>query len=150
VDGNTLKLAPNPDRRKGSGRLDVRLNSRIAWAVKMSGGVTSGSFDLTGADVRRIDLVGGATRIDMALPSPSSGIPIRMSGGVGAWNITTQEEVPLRVLLRQGGGVVELNGKRTTGIKSGTLLSADGPADGGLAIDAVAGLGTLTVQPADQ
>jgi hypothetical protein len=148
VDGNTLKLSPNPEGKKGSGRLDVRLNSRIAWALKMTGGVTDGSFDLTGADLRRIDLVGGATRIEMALPSPASGIPIRMSGGVSSWNITTQEEVPLRVLLRQGGGVVELNGQRSTGIKRGTLLSADGAGDGGLAIDAVAGLGELTVAPA--
>jgi hypothetical protein len=148
VDGTTLMVSPNPDRKKGSGQLDVRLNARIAWSLKMTGGVTTSSFDLAGATVRRIDLVGGASRIDMALPSPAAVIPIRMSGGVKTWGITTVGEVPVRVLLRDGGGAVVLNGDRKLGIKRGTLLRADGRSGGGLAIDAVAGLGTLTVAPA--
>jgi hypothetical protein len=58
--------------------------------------------------------------------------------------------VPVKALLRDGGGKVILNGDRTDGIDRDTTLR-DGGGDndsGGLGIDAVAGLGTLIVAPA--
>ncbi len=149
LDGDTLKVAVEAGGSNGSGRLDVRLNERIAWAVRMTGGVRTATFALGGAKVRRIDLTGGAARIDMALPSQDDTIDIKMTGGVNTWRITTEREVAVKVLLRDGGGQVVLNGRRTRGLDRDTTLRADGADDGRLDIDAVAGLGSLTVAPAD-
>jgi hypothetical protein len=149
VDDDTVKLVAKAED-KGTGRLDVRLNERIAWSLRMSGGVRNGRFALAGADVRRIDLVGGAAKLDMVLPSRDE-ISIKMSGGVNQWTITTTREVPVRALLRKGGGEVVLNGNRVRGVNKGTTLldKVDGNDDGGLKIDAVEGVGTLTVTPAE-
>ncbi|GAA0579922.1 hypothetical protein GCM10010172_76110 [Paractinoplanes ferrugineus] len=146
IGGSTAKLDPNAAAGKGSGRLDVKLNSRVTWAIRMTGGVTTANYDLAGARLRRVDLGGGAARITMDLGKFGGTLPIKMSGGVNTWQITTAEPVPVTVLLRAGGGKVVLDGRTTNGIDKGTRLTggkgAGGPA---LDIDAVAGLGTLTV-----
>jgi hypothetical protein len=149
VDGDTVKVTVTSDGSKGSGRLDVRLNERVEWALRMTGGVTTGTFALAGAKVRRIDLTGGAARLDMALPSQDDTIDIRMSGGVNTWRITTEREVAVKVQLRRGAGEVVLNGRRVRGIDRDSTLRADGSGEGRLDIDAVAGFGSLTVAAAD-
>ncbi|WP_433360471.1 hypothetical protein ACQPZX_26785 [Actinoplanes sp. CA-142083] len=151
-DGSTVRLtATVAEGSEGTEPITVRLNSKITWSVRMTGGVRNAKFSLANGWVRRIDLNGGAARIDMSLPTSGETLPIRMTGGVNTWNITTAKEVPVKVLLRDGGGQVTLNGDRTRGIDRDTRLRADGADDvesGGLDIDAVAGLGTLIVAPA--
>jgi hypothetical protein len=147
VDGTTVKLVAQADGGKGSGKIEVRLNERVAWGLRMTGGISNGSFALTGADLRGIDLQGGAAKLAMALPSRKDTLPIRMSGGVNTWIIATAKEVPVKVLLRKGGGEVTLNGHRTRGVDKGTTLrdKVDDSDSGGLDIEAVAALGTLIV-----
>lgn len=148
-DGSSVRLDPRPDGSKGSGRLDVRLNRRITWSLRMTGGMREATYALANGKIRRIDLIGGVATIDMALPAPDETLPIRMTGGVNTWTITTASRVPVTVLLRDGAGTVVLNGDRTRGVDRNTRLRADGDGDGELNIDAVAGVGTLTVAPAD-
>jgi hypothetical protein len=144
VDGDTVRLVVPAN---GGDRLDVRLNERIAWAVRVSGGVRSASFELAGATLRRLDLAGGAALLEMALPAEKQTIPIRMSGGVNTWRITTARKVPVRVVLRRGGGEVVLNGHSVHGVARNTTLNdrVAGSGAAGLDIEAVAGLGTLTI-----
>jgi hypothetical protein len=150
-DGSTVRLTAKVSAGSaGTEPITVRLNSKITWSVRMTGGVRAADFALADGLVRRVDLIGGAARIDMELPTPDETLPIRMIGGVNTWTITTEDEVPVKALLRDGGGSVTLNGDRTRGIDRNTRLSADGAGDvesGGLDIDAVAGLGTLIVAP---
>ncbi|MFF5297434.1 hypothetical protein [Paractinoplanes globisporus] len=150
-DGSTVRLTAQAVGTDGSGQVDVRLNSKVTWSLRMTGGAREEHFALSTALVRRIDLIGGVARIDMALPTPDETLPIRMTGGVNTWKITTPVRVPVRALLEDGGGHAVLNGDRTDGIDRDTRLRADGGdgvESGGLDIDAVAGLGTLIVAPA--
>jgi hypothetical protein len=144
-DGSTVKLDPDANGTKGSGRLDVQLNGKVTWAIRMTGGVTRANYELADARLRRIDLGGGAARITMDLGKLGDTLPIRMTGGVNNWQITTDGKVPASVLLRDGGGKVVLFGKTTNGIDRNTRVNNDQNGDGGLNIDAVAGVGTLTV-----
>ncbi|WP_433307241.1 hypothetical protein ACQP2F_23010 [Actinoplanes sp. CA-030573] len=145
-DGSTVRLSVR-SAGEGTGKLAVRLNRKVTWSLRMTGGVRDADFALSTGMIRRIDLIGGAGRWDMALPVPDETLPIRMTGGVGTWTITTPREVPVKVLVRDGAGSVTLNGDRTRGIDRNTTLQ-DGDGEGGLDIDAVAGLGSLTVGPA--
>lgn len=146
VDGNNVRLVATA---KVGNRLEVRLNERIAWAVRISAGVQSARFELARATLRRLDLAGGATLLEMALPAGKQAIPIRMSGGVKTWRITTARKVPLRVVLRQGGGEVVLNGRSVRGVARNTTLDdrVAGSGAAGLNIEAVTGLDTLTIGP---
>jgi len=149
-DGSSVKLTAQTVDKNGSGQVDVQLNSKVTWSLRMTGGAREENFALAKAWVRRIDLIGGVARISMALPTPDETLPIRMTGGVNTWKITTPVRVPVKALLRDGGGKVILNGDETDGIDRNTTIRADGGNNdsGGLSIDAVAGLGTLIVAPA--
>jgi hypothetical protein len=148
VGDGVAKLFADPTGAKGSGRVDVRLNRKVTWSVRMTGGVRDGTFVLTGGAIRRIDLTGGAARLTMTLDTPEETLPIRMTGGVNTWRITTATEVPVSVLLRKGAGEVALNGHRTRSIKRNTNVREGAVGNGGIGIDCVAGVGTLTVAPA--
>jgi hypothetical protein len=149
-DGSSVRLTAQTVDKNGSGEVDVRLNSKVTWSLRMTGGGREANFALARAWLRRIDLIGGVARISMALPTPDETLPIRMTGGANIWKITTPVRVPVKVLLRDGGGRVTLNGDETDGLDRNTTLRARGGGNdsGGLSIDAVAGLGTLIVAPA--
>ena len=149
LDGTTIRLSAEPTGEHGSARVDVLLDERIAWSVAMEGGVERGVFAMAGGEVRGFDLDGGADRLVMTLPRQSRAIPIRMSGGVHTWRIRTAGEFPVEVRLRRGAGEVELNGDRNRGVDRGETLRARGRTDasGGVEVDAVAGVGSLTVEP---
>lgn len=134
-------------RDDDSTRVDVMLSPDVSWSVRMTGGVRTGTFDLTGGRVERIDLIGGAAAIDIALPEQNAVVPVQMSGGVNDWRIRTADQIPVRATLRNGAGTVSLYGDRIQGVDRGAVLTAtDG--NGGLDVIADEGVGTLTVSAA--
>ncbi|SNY75590.1 hypothetical protein [Paractinoplanes atraurantiacus] len=157
VEGTTIRLTTAPTGVAGTGKVDVVLDARIAWTIRMSAGVRAATFELGGGTVREVDLGGGADTVQLALPGGDRVLPVRMSGGVREWSIVTEGEVPVRVVARSGAGEVTLYGRRQEGIARDTTLTAgDGPApeaptasgDGpGLDVTAAAGFGSLTVSP---
>jgi hypothetical protein len=149
LDGTTLKLTAKPTGRDGDGQVDVVLDERIAWTVRMEGGVQRGTFAMAGGKVRDFSFDGGADRLELTLPRQQREIEIRMAGGVHRWRIGTEGEFPVKVRLRQGAGEVELNGDRDRDVDRGRTIRSrgSGEASGGLRIEAVAGIGSLSVTP---
>ncbi|WP_127501073.1 hypothetical protein [Actinoplanes solisilvae] len=149
LDGSTLKLTAEPNGRDGDAQVDVVLDERITWTVKMEGGVRRGTFAMAGGRVRDFFFDGGAERLALTLPRQEREIDIRMAGGVHRWRIETEGEFPVKVRLRRGAGEVELNGDRDRDIDRGRTLRSRGEDEvsGGLEIEAVAGIGSLSVTP---
>jgi hypothetical protein len=128
----------------GTAEVDVVLSPEVAWSVLMRGGVRTASIDLTGARVGRVDLLGGAAKIELALPKQTATVPISMSGGIRDWRISTGGKAPVRAELRSGAGTVVVYGKRDQGVDKGTRFTA-GSGAGGIDLIAEEGVGTLTV-----
>lgn len=146
VTGSTVRLGVTRNGKDGRAVVDLVLNRDVAWALRLTAGVEETSLDLSGGRIRRIDLIGGAARVAMVLPDQRTALPIRMSGGLNTWRIETEGEPNARVLLRDGGGTVQLGEERFDGVARGTTLeTGSGEPAGRLDIDAVAGLGTLIV-----
>lgn len=146
ITGNTVRLAATRNGKTGRARVDLQLNQDVGWSLRMTGGVEEASFDLSGGRIRRIDLTGGAARLAMVLPDQPTPLPIRMIGGLNTWRIETESEPNVRILLREGGGEVQLDDQRYSGIARGTtLVTGSGDRAGRLDIDAIAGLGKLIV-----
>ncbi|WBB99686.1 hypothetical protein O7543_04615 [Solwaraspora sp. WMMA2080] len=131
----------------GSGELRVTVHSDLLWSVRVAGGATRTRVDLTGARVSHVDVAGGASALDLALPEPSGTVDVRMSGGVSTWRIELPQQTPVRIRLGSGAGSVDLDGERSDGVAGGeTVASTDWEeATDRYDVDAVAGVADLTV-----
>jgi hypothetical protein len=144
VEDGTLRVRIEETGPEGSARVDVLLSEDVDWAVRAQGGFREATFDLSRGTISRIDLFGGLARMDLALPSQEETIPIVMAGGVNNWRITTDGEVPVRAAFRRGAGKVSLYGDKDKGVAREAELRR-GSGDGGIDLNAEAGVGTLTV-----
>jgi hypothetical protein len=144
-DGVRLFLDDNGAR--GDATVQVLLSDAVRWSLRITGGVRRGAFDLGTAKVDRVDLDGGAARIDLTLPEPDGTLPIRMSGGVDRFEVHPAPGVPTRVRTRQGAGLVRLGGRTDDGVARGASFRSPDWARSRnrVDLDAVAGVGTLVV-----
>lgn len=142
-----VKLFLDATGRRGDAAVTVLLNADVRWRMRISGGVRTGTFDLGAAKVDEVDFAGGATRIDLTLPRPDGTLPIRLSGGVNRFEVSTDEGVPVRVRTRRGAGQVKLDDLTDDGVARGaSFLSPDwAGSKNRIDLDAVAGVGTLRV-----
>ncbi|MFI7599897.1 hypothetical protein [Actinoplanes sp. NPDC049681] len=150
--------APRADLRDGRVRVrldgkpdavDVALNTRVRWDLRMAGGAQLSTIDLSGARVGGVELSGGASRINLTLPEPDGTLSVRMSGGVSLFDVRTAGSAPVRVRLGSGASQVVLDGRTHRGVAAGrtfTPPSWAGTTDR-VDVDAVAGLSALTVAP---
>lgn len=131
----------------GAGVVEIVVNREVLWSVRVLGGAAGQRIDLTEARVSHVDLAGGASTMDLLLPTPTGTVEIRMSGGVSTWRIARPEQVPVQVRLGSGAGSVTLDDQRRDGIGGGETIASDGWADATdrYDIDAVAGVSDLTV-----
>lgn len=137
-----------PSGENGPGAVDIELNSRVRWQLRLTGGAAEQSLDLGGARLAGVELLGGATRVELTLPQPEGTLTVRMTGGVNQFLVHAPAGPPARVRVANGAGAVTLDGNRRSGIARGTVLTPDGwdGADERFDFDLVAGVGTVTVQ----
>jgi hypothetical protein len=157
ADGNALPSAVADDTRvqlhlvpsgtKGPGAVAVKLNSRVRWHLRISGGAVEHLIDMTAGRLSGIDINGGATRIELWLPATDGTIPIRMTGGVNQFLLHLPEGVPVRVRVRSGANSVEIDALNRSAISPGTVFTPAGwdGATNRYDVDAVAGFATLRV-----
>ena len=111
--------------RAGPSTVDIELSTATRWRVRLLGGATRQTVDLSSGKVAEVDLVGGATSIDLALPAPAGTVPVRMVSGVSTWTVALPGGVPVRLFVGSGAGTVTIDGATRSGVSGGTTL--DGP-----------------------
>ncbi|MDI6097187.1 hypothetical protein QLQ12_01005 [Actinoplanes sp. NEAU-A12] len=144
LEGGTVRLFVDGAGRTGNGKIDVVLSRDVTWSVLMRGGVRTASIDLTGGRAGRVDLLGGAAELDLALPRQDTVVPISMTGGIRDWRISTGGRGPVTAVLQRGAGAVVLYGSRDKDVDKGTRFTVAG-GTGGIDLIADEGVGTLTV-----
>jgi hypothetical protein len=70
IRDDRVQLQLVPSGEEGPGAVDVELNSEVRWRVRMTGGATEHLLDLAAADLSGVELLGGATRVELTLPPP--------------------------------------------------------------------------------
>ncbi|SDS60874.1 hypothetical protein [Actinoplanes derwentensis] len=143
--GGVLRVDVKPGGAD-AGEVEIRLSRSIIWHLRLGAGVKTLNFNSIAGTVSRIDLDGGAESMNLVLGRLAGVVPIRMTGGVGTWTISTATRVPTRVFIRAGAGNVTLYGRANGGTAPETVLGTTnlttGPA---LDIDATGGIGSLEV-----
>jgi hypothetical protein len=145
--GKKVRLFVRPSGAEGPGTLTVVLNASVRWDLLITGGTERSTLDLSAGGLRRLDLAGGAARIDLTLPRPDGALTVRMTGGVRDFEVRAPGS-SVRVRARDGAGLVVVDGRTRAGVARNTSITparwAGNPHR--IDLDAVAGMGTLTVR----
>jgi hypothetical protein len=143
-DGDVVRLSldgGNPST------VEIRLSSRVRWQLRFVSGATDERVDLSSGRVAGVEVVGGVSNLDIALPHPDGTVTVRMSGGAGRFAVRAPSGVPVQARLDSGAGSVIVDGSPHNGLSAGTVVAtADWEqARNRYAIEAAAGVSTLTV-----
>ncbi|MER7996128.1 hypothetical protein [Micromonospora chalcea] len=124
--GDRVRLRVEENGRRGPAAVDVVLNSRVTWRLRLVGGVSEQRLDLGDARLAGIDLVGGASRTRLLLPRLNGSLTVRMTGGVSELTVTVPGGPPVRVRVAAGAGSLTVYDERHGGIAAGDLVSSPG------------------------
>lgn len=147
VLGDRLRLRLAPTGRPGPAAVEVVLNARVTWRLRLAGAVTEQRLDLSAARLAGVDLVGGATRTDLRLPRIGGTLTVRVTGGVTRLDVLVPGEPAVRVRAAVGAGSIAVGDERTDRVGAGTVLGTAGwdRAVDRLYVDLVAGADVVTV-----
>jgi hypothetical protein len=140
-----LRLTPTGE--DGADRVHILLNRDVVWQIRMNAGAGEQRLDLTGGRFSGIVLGGGAGLVRLRLPRPPGTTRIRLTGAVGALEVTVPSRVPVQVRLGGGATAVRVPWPSRAPYRAGTVLTAPGwaTAAGRYVIDSRTTLGALTV-----
>ena len=116
VDGGTVTIGggsgfPGFGARGGS-RARVTLNRSIPWEVHVGGGASRGTLELGGLQLTRLEISGGANRIDASLGQPHGTVPVQVSGGATNVTLHRPSGVAARAVMSGGANNLTVDGKR--------------------------------------
>ncbi|WP_089158105.1 hypothetical protein [Micromonospora sp. NBS 11-29] len=145
--GQRLRLRVEENGRPGPSAVEVVLNSRVTWRLRLVGGVREQRLDLGAARLAGIELIGGASRTALRLPPLDGALTVRMTGGVSELTVAVPGGPPARVRVAAGAGSLAVYDERRAGIAAGELVSSPGwdRAADRLYLDLVAGANTVSV-----
>jgi hypothetical protein len=85
---------------------EVALNAQVPWDIEIRDGTSRLTADLRGLELSSFVMSGGASRVELTLPTPSGTVPVRVLGGASNVAIHRPEGVAAHV--RVGGGSTNL------------------------------------------
>jgi hypothetical protein len=85
---------------------EVKLNPTVPWDLVFGGGVSRVRADLRGLTLRSLEILGGASDVDVLLPEPHGMVSVRVAGG--ASNVAFHRPPGTAARVRVGGGVSKL------------------------------------------
>ncbi|MEV6691917.1 hypothetical protein AB0M35_10675 [Micromonospora sp. NPDC051196] len=132
----------------GPGEVEVLLNAKVSWQLRITGGTTERRLDLTAGRLSALEFAGGATRTELRLPRTRGGVVVRVTGGVNIFDVTVAGGAPVRVRANAGAGGVQVYDERHDGVPAGTVLGSpawDRSVDR-IFLDLVAGANLVTVR----
>ncbi|MEH1127574.1 hypothetical protein [Micromonospora sp. CPCC 206061] len=143
--GKIVELHIVPSGQDGPGAIDIQLSSKLPWRVRLTGGAATHALDLRAGSLLGLDLIGGATRVDLSLPPPKGTVPLKLTGGVNQLSLHAPRDVPTRVRVGGGASNVTLDRFNRASPSPGTVFTPNGWSRGAdrYDIDAVAGVATL-------
>ncbi|SCG65235.1 hypothetical protein [Micromonospora humi] len=147
VTGDRVRLRIRENGRPGPSAVEVVLNSRLTWRVRLVGGVREQQLDLGAARLAGLEMVGGASRTELRLPPLDGTLAVRMTGGVNQLSVTVPGGPPVRVRVASGAGSLAVYDERRAGIAAGDVVGSPGwdRAADRLYLDLVAGANAVSV-----
>jgi hypothetical protein len=123
LSDDRVQLHLTPDGDGASGRVEVLLSGKVRWALRFIGGADEQIVDLAGGRVSSIDVIGGSRRFELSLPKPAGTVPVRVTGAVEDFSITSPKDSPVRVQVDSGAKTVAAGDRTLRDVKPGSTLT---------------------------
>ena len=96
----------------GSNRRHIvlALTDRIPWTIQVGGGATNLSLDLRHLQLTKLEVSGGANRMDAQLPAAKGSVMLEVSGGLSNLTLRAPAETQWRIGVSGGANAVTING----------------------------------------
>ena len=96
----------------GSNRRHIvlALTDRIPWTIQVGGGATNLSLDLRHLQLTKLEVSGGANRMDAQLPAAKGTVMVEVSGGASNLTLRAPIETQWRIGVSGGANAVTING----------------------------------------
>ena len=104
-------------------RGEIRLNTSIPWEIEFRKGVSELEAELASLELRSLDILGGASRIRLALSQPSGTAFIYISGGISQGEIRAPATAGIRVQISGGSSNLNFENQRFGAIGGETSLA---------------------------
>jgi hypothetical protein len=88
----------------------VTVTDRIPWTIRMHGGTANAHLDLRRLQLAKLEISGGASRVEAQLPTPKGTVLIDLAGGVSNLTLRAPAGAQWRVALSGGVSALRING----------------------------------------
>jgi hypothetical protein len=88
----------------------VTLTDRIPWTIRIHGGTANAHLDLRRLQLAKLEISGGASRVEAQLPTPKGTVLIDLAGGVSNLTLRAPAGAQWRVALSGGVSALRING----------------------------------------
>ncbi|MEU7908901.1 hypothetical protein [Actinoplanes sp. NPDC049118] len=122
--GSRLELVRTGDA--GTAGAEIRLNAKVAWILRLTGGSTERNIDMRAGGLRSIEVNGGTAHVVLQLGAPKGTVPLSVIGPVGELVVRTEAGTPVRLRLGDGAGTAVVDGNTHLEVKAGAALASAG------------------------
>ena len=131
-----------------SRRSRVGLNPAIPWEIEIRGGVAVSRADLRDVPLRRLEVKGGASEVEIELGAPSGTVPLRLIGGASRFTVRRPAGTALTLAVRGGASKLTLDGQEFGAIGGQVRLQSRDYREGGdhYALELTGGASRLSVE----
>ena len=88
----------------------ITLTDQIPWAITIGGGAADLRLDLRRLQLSKVDISGGASRVDAQLPAPKGTVVLAVSGGASDLTLRAPVETQWRVSVSGGASAITIDG----------------------------------------
>ncbi|MEU4221579.1 hypothetical protein [Actinoplanes sp. NPDC026623] len=147
ADGSAVVAELRDTGRDGPAIVTVVLSDDVRWGVRLAGGASDQTVDLTGGSGGDVDFVAGTSRAEVMLPAARGTQRVTVAGGASQLLVHLTGTAPVRVATGSGAGDVTVDGQTHSGVSGGSVFVAPGwdTATDRFEVDATSGVSSLTV-----
>jgi hypothetical protein len=87
----------------------ITLTDTIPWTIRIGGGAANIRLDLRNLQLSKVEIEGGASRVDAQLPAPKGTVVLTVGGGASDLTLRAPAETQWRVSVSGGASAITIN-----------------------------------------
>jgi DNA-binding MarR family transcriptional regulator len=104
----------------------IALNPGVVWSIALRSGGSGVSLDARGLELSGLRIEGGASKLELRLPTPRGHVPVCIDGGANRVEIHHPADVPLQLQVRGGANRLEFDAQRFGAVGGELRLASQG------------------------